>query len=76
MSIGYSPGTDSLGRGSDGTADKGWIEVQRKTFTNWVNDKLKETEYRVSDITTDLKNGAVFITLLMILAPGKKMPGK
>ncbi len=70
MSARFSPGDG--GR----PGDKGWVEVQKKTFTNWVNDKLKETDYTVKEITTDLKNGVVLVTLLMILAPKKKMPGK
>lgn len=61
---------------SGGLSDKDWIQVQKKTFTNWVNDKLKETEYRVDEITKDLGDGVLLITLLLILAPGKKMPGK
>jgi len=64
---GFSPGT---------VEGSGWVEVQRKTFTNWVNDKLKDTDYTVKELTTDLKNGVVLVTLLIVLAPGKKMPGK
>lgn len=71
-----SPGSDAGGKGGDGLADRGWVEVQKKTFTNWVNDKLKGTEYRVEEITKDLGSGIVLITLLLVLAPGKKMPGK
>ncbi len=59
-----------------GIADTGWIDVQRKTFTNWVNDKLKATESQVEDLKDDLRDGVALITLLQILAPGKKMPGK
>ena len=64
---GFSPGT---------VEGSGWVEVQRKTFTNWVNDKLKDTDYTVKELTADLKDGVVLVTLLIILAPGKKMPGK
>lgn len=70
-----SPGEDldSGKPGSNGLADKGWVEVQKKTFTNWTNEKLKGTERHVEDINTDLKDGISLITLLQILAPGKKM---
>lgn len=71
-----SPGVEGGGVGSDGLADKGWVEVQKKTFTNWTNDKLKETERHVDDLQTDLKDGVSLITLLQVLAPGKKMPGR
>jgi len=58
-------------------ADTGWIDVQKKTFTNWVNDKLKATpDNQVEDVKTGLQDGVSLITLLQVLAPGKKMPGK
>ena len=60
----------------EGLADKGWVDVQKKTFTNWVNDKLKETERRVEVIEIDFGDGITLIELLQVLAPGKKMPGK
>lgn len=61
---------------ADGLADKGWVEVQKKTFTNWINDKLKETDRHVDDLKTSLHDGVSLITLLQLLAPGKKMPGR
>lgn len=73
---GSSPGSEAGGKGSDGLADKGWVEVQKKTFTNWVNDKLKETDKHVEELKCDLKDGTSLITLLQVLAPGKKMPGR
>ncbi len=57
-------------------ADKSWVYVQKKTFTNWVNDKLKATDCKVEDLQVDLKDGIVLITLMQVLAPGKKMPGR
>ena len=67
---------DGVAVGSDGLADKGWVEVQKNTFTNWTNDKLKETDRQVEDLKTDLQDGVSLIALLQVLAPGKKMPGK
>ena len=73
----HSPGSDGAGgKGGDGLADKGWVEVQKKTFTNWINDKLKESDKQVDELKEDLKDGLALITLLQVLAPGKKMPGK
>ena len=66
--------TDVEGKGGD--MDKNWVQVQKKTFTNWINDKLKETNYSVEDITKDLGDGVILIGLLLILAPGKKMTRK
>ncbi len=57
-------------------ADRSWIDVQKKTFTNWVNDHLKDTGLAVEDLQIDLDNGVVLIKLLEALAPGKKMPGR
>lgn len=71
-----SPGAEGAGKGSDGLADKGWVDVQKKTFTNWVNDKLKETDKHVDELKGDLQDGTSLIMLLQVLAPGKKMPGK
>ncbi len=57
-------------------ADRSWIDVQKTTFTNWVNDHLKDTGLSVEDLQIDLDNGVVLIKLLEALAPGKKMPGR
>ena len=61
---------------SKGEVDKAWIQVQKNTFTNWVNDKLKGTDYSVEEISKDFEDGVMLITLLLVLAPGKKMPGR
>ena len=53
-----------------------WVDVQKKTFTNWINDRLKETDRRVEVLETDLEDGVTLIKLLEVLAPGKKMPGR
>ena len=58
---------------SEGLADKGWVEVQKKTFTNWTNEKLKETDRHVDDLQNDLQDGVSLVTLLQVLAPGKKI---
>lgn len=67
-----SPGGGG-GGGADGLADKGWIQVQKKTFTNWTNDKLKETDRQVEDIETDLADGVALIKLLEVLSHGKRV---
>lgn len=71
-----SPGSGAAGKGGDGLADRGWVEVQKKTFTNWVNDKLKDTDRHVDELQKDLQDGLSLITLMQVLAPGKKLPGK
>ena len=56
------------GEHSDNT--KLWIEVQRKTFTNWVNNKLEGTGFVVTDIEQDFADGRALIALTQQLIPG------
>ena len=51
-----------------------WVNVQKKTFTNWTNDRLKKTEKRIENLEEDFEDGIRLITLLQCLAPDKKMP--
>ncbi|KAI9862974.1 MAG: hypothetical protein M1813_004147 [Trichoglossum hirsutum] len=44
-----------------------WITVQQKTFTKWLNTKLKAREVAVTDLVTDLSDGVILIHLLEIL---------
>ena len=48
-----------------------WIDVQKKTFTNWVNEKLKDTPYKVEVLEKDLDDGVTLIKLLETLAHKK-----
>ena len=57
--------------------DTSWIGVQKNTFTNWCNDRLKATGVRkVSDLEVDLQDGLTLIQLLEILSHRKKLPGR
>ena len=56
--------------------DHAWVQVQKDTFTKWINHKLKGTDYSVHEITEDFRDGVLLINLLHVLAPGKKMPGR
>ena len=58
--------------GDEGTDVAEWIDVQKKTFTNWVNEKLKGTSYKVEVLEKDLDDGVTLIKLLETLA-NKKM---
>ena len=66
-----SPTQEGGDEGEDVTYPE-WIHVQKKTFTNWVNEKLKGTSYRVDDLEKDLDDGVTLIKLLETLA-NKKM---
>ena len=51
-----------------------WLQIQERTFTNWVNDKLSlgDTDRIVVDLSTDLSDGIILIKLLEILS-GKSL---
>ncbi|KAJ5775388.1 uncharacterized protein N7511_000399 [Penicillium nucicola] len=49
------------------TVEKQWINVQQKTFTKWLNDKLKARLLAIDDLVTDLSDGVILIHLLEIL---------
>lgn len=65
--------TDAMGK--EGNVDAR-TQTQIRTYTNWINEKLKKTDYSVKEITEDLKDGVILSTLLLILDPGKEMPGR
>ena len=48
--------------------DNSWINIQKKTFTNWINSKLKQKNVaNIAKIETDLCNGEKLIQLLEII---------
>ena len=66
----------SIASGSSGSSElEAWMEIQCRTFTNWINDKLKGTGHCVSNLFKDLEDGLVLISLLEVLS-GKKVGGK
>jgi len=50
-----------------------WVEFQKATFTNWINEVLKN-KHTVDDIQTDFRNGLVLIDLLECIS-NKKVQG-
>lgn len=44
-----------------------WVKVQQKTFTKWLNSKLKARNVEIQDLIYDLSDGVVLIHLLEIL---------
>jgi len=56
--------------------DTSWIVVQKNTFTNWCNDRLKDTGVKIADLEVDLQDGLTLIQLLEVLAQRKKLPGR
>ena len=62
-----------------------WVEFQKVTFTNWINevlksrlkseekifDKTEDNTYSVNDIQTDFRNGLTLIALLETISNKK-----
>lgn len=45
--------------------DKSWEQIQKKTFTNWINNHLKTVSAApIVDLAADLANGENLIILL------------
>ena len=53
--------------------DHKWEKIQQTTFTNWVNDKLKNTKYHAKDVKVDFKDGLMLIALLEALTSARKI---
>ena len=50
---------------------KEWVEVQKKTFTNWFRDRVKGNGCKpLNDIETDLQDGRLLIDLMRALTEG------
>lgn len=51
-----------------------WMEIQRNTFKNWVNEQLKSGGYSIFDLRTDFADGVFLVALIEILQR-RKLPG-
>eukprot|EP01132_Coremiostelium_polycephalum_P007890 gene7890-9709_t len=58
---------------TEGESKKTWIDVQKKTFTGWANNYLKERILKIGDLGSDLEDGVLLINLLEIIS-SKKLP--
>lgn len=47
-----------------------WVQVQQRTFTNWVNIQLAERQLHVDDLQTDFMDGVSLINLVELLSKG------
>ena len=49
--------------------DRSWEAIQKKTFTNWINNQLKQQKFEpIKDLDTDLSSGESLIHLLEIIS--------
>ena len=57
--------------------DGAWKKIQQRTFTNWVNDKLRGQKMApdnpIVDLAKDFKDGVRLIELLEVLAKPQKV---
>lgn len=44
-----------------------WVNIQKNTFTNWVNEQLRLRGLSVHDLRTDLADGVSLVALLEVL---------
>jgi hypothetical protein len=52
--------------------NKDWEIIQKKTFTNWINNKLRLRDIKpITDIAEDLSSGENLIQLLEIIGQEK-----
>jgi len=48
-----------------------WQQVQKKTFTKWVNSKIGERSLKITDLVKELEDGHVLLQLLEIISREK-----
>ncbi|XP_040074680.2 filamin-A [Ixodes scapularis] len=48
-----------------------WVEIQEKTFTNWVNEQLRPQGLAVADLRVDFSDGLKLISLVEVLQKRK-----
>lgn len=47
--------------------DNVWVEIQQKTFTNWINEQLKPINLVIQNLETEFANGINLIALVECL---------
>ncbi|KAK5459770.1 alpha-actinin [Exophiala xenobiotica] len=48
--------------------EKQWVNVQEKTFTKWLNNKISSRDVSVKNLVTDLSDGIILVHLLEVLS--------
>lgn len=51
--------------------EKHWVEIQKNTFTNWVNEHLREYGEEVTDLSTAFEDGLKLIHLVEAVSTKK-----
>ncbi|XP_035233694.1 filamin-A-like [Stegodyphus dumicola] len=48
-----------------------WVEIQEKTFKNWVNEQIKPLNMSITNLQTDFSDGLKLIALIEVLQKRK-----
>lgn len=48
-----------------------WVEIQEKTFKNWINEQLRPLNMSISNFQTDFNDGLKLIALIEVLQKRK-----
>ena len=51
-----------------------WVEMQKDTFTNWINANLKQNEMQIEDLETGFEDGVKLVNLFELVS--KKSLGR
>ena len=51
-----------------------WKQIQKRTFTRWCNEHLKQQDTKIEDLETDFSDGIPLIILMEVLS--EKMVGR
>lgn len=66
--------TTAMERNNSSSISAPWVQIQQKTFTNWVNEQLRPAGKQVDDLVTDFEDGLMLITLLDSLVASRGLP--
>lgn len=66
--------TAAMERNNSSSISAPWVQIQQKTFTNWVNEQLRPAGKQVDDLVTDFEDGLMLITLLDSLVASRGLP--
>jgi len=53
--------------------EKAWEQIQKKTFTKWVNSHLSKRGQKIEELAADFKDGLKFLSFLEIIS-GRSVP--
>lgn len=61
----------NIGKSNEPGSDTVWVDIQIKTFANWVNEQLRSVGLSVTDFRQDLCDGVKLVALVEVLQKRK-----